>query len=228
METYRIVADKLRLISFLDRMLPPLLEGECYYASLFARKKYHPSADSDKTCLKRIVATDKWWLFHKIAQLEVPTGTYTNKKGEAIHQDALALYLHLNPRDFKKAQVAMLTKLADLIGKQQTSNPIDLALTEVHKAKARSTWVDFDFDTTIPFMSLQSEINACFKVEHAYHVLKTRGGFHLLVNPTHAGEGTWYKQLQNLSVTCDVAGDNMIPVPGTFQGGFEPHLLELS
>ena len=56
-------------------------------------------------------------------------------------------------------------------------------------------------------------------------LLKTRGGFHLLVNLDSVDtlcRKTWYQYLSSLE-GVDAKGDNLTPVPGCIQGGFTPY-----
>ena len=64
--------------------------------------------------------------------------------------------------------------------------------------------------------------------KNACSILYTHGGFHLLVKLEDIEERyqkTWYNQLMDLNP--DVVGDNFIPIPGTYQGGFTPKLTSL-
>lgn len=223
---YKIIHDKQKLLEFIE-FLPELQHDECYYVSLFGRKKYHPSAESDKSQLKRFIATSKPWLLKKINQLSLADGGYTNKAGSAIHQDALVLYICINPRSFAKAQRLTLKKLADAIGNNHTGmNPATIAMSCIHKAKSRTVYIDFDFDG-VKFEDLQHEIK--FHINPtAYSVLKTKNGFHLLIQPSEIIDKfrkTWHKNISGIN-GCDVKGDNLIPVPGCCQGGFIPELLK--
>jgi len=227
MENYKIILDEERFLKFVDWLPELMMEGECYYVALFARKKYHPSANEDKSQCKRFIATTKEWLITKVRQLEIPLGRYVNKNGTAIHNDALALYITVNPRSLPGAQRILLKSLADEIAKGSNSNPYMLAMNSVHKAKSRTCYVDFDFDFAKPnegklfhdFKYYDTFIN-----KDAYHVLETRGGYHLLVNPNKVKEEfkkIWHKKVSEMP-GCDVKGDNLIPIPGCTQGGFCP------
>lgn len=223
---YKIIQDHKRLLEFIE-WLPELQQGECYYASLFGRKKYHPSAESDKSQLKRFIATSKVWLLRKINQLPLADKGYTNKRGVPIHQDALVLYICINPRSFAKAQRLTLKKLADAIGNNhENMNPASIAMSCIHKSKSRTIFVDFDFDN-VRFEDLNHEINS-YVNPTAYSVLKTKNGFHLLIQPSNIIDKfkkTWHKNISGIK-GCDIKGDNLIPVPGCCQGGVTPELLK--
>ena len=91
---YKIVLDEVELENFIV-WLPELLEGECYYLTLFARRKYHNSAMHDKSQCKRVTANSKEWLYKKILQMELAEGAYTNRNGSPVHNDSLALSICL-------------------------------------------------------------------------------------------------------------------------------------
>lgn len=58
-----------------------------------------------------------------------------------------------------------------------------------------------------------------------FKVLDTRGGYHILINPTKVKESyknSFYKTFLKFS---DQQGDLLIPVPGTYQGGYVPKFL---
>jgi hypothetical protein len=221
---YKIILDEDELFRFV-RWLPELIEGECYYLTLFARKKYHASAKNDKSQCKRVTATSKDWVIKKIRQLELPDGTYTNKDGSPVNADSLALYVTVNPRSFALAQRLLLKKLADTVADNGCNmNPASMAMSAIQKAKSRTVYVDFDFDDMHyeEFLHMPKMLN-----HESYSILDTRSGFHLLVDPSRVEDRfkrTWHRSLTSIS-QCDVTGDNLIPVAGCTQGGFMPRLL---
>ncbi len=222
---YRIINDPIALNNFIE-WLPNLEVSECYYVALFARKKYHPSAKNDKSNCTRFTATSKEWLLHKIKGLERSFGSYANKDGSVFHQDALALYININPRDMFKAQANLLKRLADTVtAGHKHMNPASLAMSEIQKAKGVTHYVDFDFDD-VRYDNLMERVNRAIGTNDACTVLTTRGGFHLLVDPTKIAtdcKSTWYNKIKILP-GCDVCGDSLIPVPGCVQGNFTPIL----
>jgi hypothetical protein len=224
---YKIIADKDQLQNFID-WLPALEKNELYYVCLFARKKY-AAADSglvaDKSQLKRFTST-KELLFNKIQQLECAAETY-QVKGVKVPQETLALYINPNPRDLLKATKQSLIRFAELITTDYSGyNPHQEVLSEIQKSAGHKHFMDFDFDHVSVeevMIQLEGKIN-----RDCIHILKTRGGFHALVelekiNPAFVK--TWYNSISSIN-GCDVKGDNLIPMPGTFQGGFIPQLIK--
>ena len=205
--------------------MPELGEEEKYYCSLFSRKKYannwpHPR---DKGQLKRFVST-KERLFSKIKQLEVKLGDY-QLYDLPVQPESLALYIMPNPRDLKKATYNTIIELTELMrdGKKDI-NPHSIALNCIQKSVGRKHFVDFDVDYK-PFdvQKLDGLIN-----RDCVDILETRGGFHLLVRVEQLEakyKKTYYKGILELNV--DQTGDQMIPVPGCYQGGFMPKFVTL-
>ena len=228
MEHYKIITDEQVLKSFID-WLPELAPHEKYYFSLFARSKYASGTNvkSDKAQLKRGVA-DKERLFQKIRQLEVPVGAYL-QKGKPIPQEALALYIKINPRDMQKAALNTLIALAQNVRDGNGSeNPHQEALSQIQQAKSRTYYIDFDIDEKNPerLAEIVSQIEQ-FVNKSAITLLSTRGGIHCLIDPTKIEDAFRKSFYQNISAIPEVdqTGDQLIPVPGTFQGGYMPHFI---
>jgi hypothetical protein len=264
MNKYNVIADEQILRDFID-WLPDLNEDEIYYVCLFSRKKYdvieRPGVSRDKDQLKRFTAQKKD-LYKKIKQLELEYGAYTHKDGSPVPQESLVIYMTLNPRSQTKAAKSLLIELANKVTqKYDNYNVHQLAMPNIHKAKSRTCWVDFDFDynscetewlemeSKIEQPSFTKEIPSKLRYElyvkgmaysyltedygidkpsdHIVKFLRTRGGLHVLVNPENVPEKlkkSFYKNMTSI-LGCDQSGDNMIPIPGCYQGMFIPEFV---
>lgn len=221
--TYRIIEDRDKLLAFID-WLPNLEPGEKFYCSLFARKKYAKGdvMSSDKAQLRRFLS-DKERLYNKIEQLEVKFGAYQVKSG-AVPQEALAFYINPNPRGLEKATYDSILQLTTILkNKRQNYNPQQEVMSCIQRSVGRKLYLDFDIDDAdFDLARLQGLINPS-----ALTILKTRGGFHVLVRLDRVEEvykKTFYRDITVLGV--DQVGDQLLPVPGCVQGGFVPRFVE--
>lgn len=216
---YKIIADEKKLQEFVE-FLPDLGPNEKFYFSLIARKKYWPTIKADKGQLARGTVT-KDNLIDKIRQLECRQGSY-KFEGHKIPNKALAFYIMPNPRDLLKATKGAVKKLLDLaLGDNQGYNPHQEVMSEIQRSKAKTYFLDFDFDKPINFDNFASIVNI-----DAVTFIKTRGGHHVLISPDKVAKEfkhTFYKKITALG--SDVTGDCLLPVPGTYQGGAVVEML---
>lgn len=236
---YKIITDQKELENFID-WLPELEKDETFYCCLFARSKYTKHLDqkishvkSDKAQLKRFTSNKKR-LFDKIKQLECTLGSY-KQKDTIIPQEALALYITINPRSFEKATKNSIKKLLELaLQPYQGYNPYQEVMSEIQKAKSKTRFVSFDFDLEYKgiIKDIEFAINE-FLNEEALTIVETRGGFHVIIDINKIHESfnkIWYNKmallLSKYSSDTDNKGDIMLPVPGTYQGGFTPKMLK--
>lgn len=233
---YKLINDEEILKDFIN-WLPRLEQDECLYGCLFARSKYAKNEDgsnkfphikTDKAQLKRFTISKKHDLFDKLKQLECPIGSYKTKDGDDIPQESLAVYLTINPRSQKKALFDLSKRLIQILESDgHNYNVHQEALSAIQRSKSRTFYVDFDLDEPSE-QHLYSIKNYLINPE-ACTWLQTRGGYHLLVDPLRVSEKykkTWYNGIKGLSSIDKTAGnDTMIPIPGTFQGGFTPRFV---
>lgn len=224
MSNYSIIKDEQALREFIE-WLPDLERHETFYVALFARKKYCADIKyikTDKAQCRRMTS-DKGHLFNKIQQLEIPLGAY-EIKGITIPQEALALYISVNPRDFLKATRQSLIKMANLLAMEYNGyNPHQEVMSEIHRACSRKVWFDLDIDDP-DFDGIRSEVLESINPE-CVKFLRTKNGCHVLIElkKIHKSfEKSWYQNLTKIK-GVDVRGDNLIPVVGCTQGGFVPY-----
>lgn len=221
---YQIIKNETILKEFID-WLPDLKETETYYITLFARSKYLPKDSplkSDKSQLKRVTSR-KEYIIDKLKQMECEIGSY-KQKDFIIPQESLAAYITPNPRCLEKAAKESLKKFAELITKPYDGyNPHQEVMSQIQKSCNRKVYFDLDFDN----VELDYIKENVFKFinKDCLHILRTRGGFHVLIEVGKISkefEKSWYKNITSLS-GIDVRGDNLLPIPGCSQGNFIPH-----
>jgi hypothetical protein len=224
---YQIITNEEKLKQFID-FLPELSNNECYYVSLFARKKYCSLLKNDKQQLKRFVAK-KDYLYDKIKQLETEIGTY--KVGNIIiPNEALAVYITPNPRSNIKAAIELQYELLRKLLEPEKTYDLNinaLSLNHLQTSGGTKYFMDFDYDNVI-LDEILLQISESINLD-ACSVVITRGGFHLLVHLNKIKKEyvkSWYNNLTKIK-NCDVRGsDNLLPIPGTTQGNFTPVLIE--
>lgn len=224
---YQILMDEAELDRFIE-WLPDLEENELIYCALFTRKKYsntetHPWIKADKNHIRRFTS-NKERLKDKIKQLECPLGSYVVKgkggEGFVVPQESLVLYCTPNPRDTWKATIQGAIDLMKVVQCQgKNSNPHQEILSTIQRTCSRKRVITFDVDNKDQNI-LDRFTDVCGK---AVDVVETRGGYHFLVWPKEMPKNTkWY---QNLSEVSDVTGDALLPIPGTFQGGWTVKMI---
>lgn len=242
MNKYKIITEKEKLLSFID-WLPELKYDETYYLCLFSRSKYSKGVihiSSDKQQLTR-KTSNKEFMFEKIQQMEVEVGTYYQRHNP-IPQESLALYINPNPRSLHKAAIESLKKFADLVTKPYSGyNPHQEVLSEIQKSKSRTVYFDIDFDN----VTIEDTLPLCENIinKDSIHIVKTRGGFHFLIEIDKIDKKymkTWYnniiklpgidikdKRTINENNEEEFEANGMIPVIGTYQGGFTPEFINI-
>ena len=237
--TYKIVKDEEALKRFID-FLPDLEEGQKFYYSLFARKKYGATEGlkSDKCQLKRGTTT-KERMLRDFKKLETVVGTYT-LDDLVINQDSLVLYITPNPRDMHKAALnTAKTIVSDMAQGKRLKSPSAMALNEIQTAGVKKFFnVDIDFNEKgkaepRSFVKRYLEVDAVGHINgDAMHFVNTRGGFHILVELDKIKDEykkTWYmffnKHADTELYSIDMSnGDGMLPVCGCVQSDFVPYL----
>jgi hypothetical protein len=222
-----VILDERELDRFIDHFLPDTEPHEKFYVALFARQKYTNqkigNTNSDKSHLSRFLTTKKT-LKGKIQKMEVPLGVYKNKKGDVIPQEALAVYIHPNPRDLRLATIRGIAKLAECVEKDDFLDPVQRMITMAHKCPiSKKPFVIFDIDTkgahTLEKVSaITNDWHKTLVTHGGYHIIIKREWFSLIADHNKM----WYTKLMELS---DQHGDLMIPVPGCTQGNNYPYFL---
>lgn len=234
---YKIIKDEKEFNKFLE-WLPELEDGQKFYFSLFARKKFGKTdgLKADKGQLKRFTASKEQAL-NKIKKLEVELDSY-EVDGVKVNEESLVLYVTVNPRDMHKAGLKTAKELVSMMADGKTIyNPQSVALNQIQVTGVKR-YFDIDLDLkegqTLSHLELydllmdKDLINAGAVDKN---IIKTRGGYHILVELDKISEyykKSWYNnfsQLKDERFTIMMNGDNMTPVPGCIQSDFIPYLI---
>lgn len=216
---YKIINDEEAFRSFIE-WLPECKPNEQYYMSLLARNKYSPNVKIGSKCQLTRKTSSKEYIFQKVKQMECAIGSY-QEKGVDIPQEALALYITVNPRDLWKATLRTAKKmLTNIECNAINSNPQAEAMSEIQNCAGERKYIVFDLDSKEEGV-LQKALSIC---ENKCAVIETRGGYHILVkkDETKSLPKDWHPRLAEI---CDVNGDELSPVVGCIQGGFIPKLI---
>lgn len=222
---YKIILNENKFDEFIN-WLPETKDSECFYIQLFGRRKYTkiPLQQGEQSLARFVCKKEQ--IKYKIRQLETQLGTYRNRSIE-LPQECLALYITPNPRCHEKAAKQLLKVLADRITKPyENYNLHNLTMTELHKSIGTKYYIDFDFDN-INFTDIKDKLFSYINKE-ALTVIKTRGGFHLLVKIANVNKEftkTWYNNISSLGI--DAKGKDLLNFVGCVQGDFIPHFLEI-
>lgn len=229
---YEVISSPLELKKFID-WLPDLEPGEAFYTTLLARNKYVKELglgtfNSDRhQCARFLIKKDR--LYNKIWSTEAPLGSYV-VKGTVVPQAALACYINPNPRGLVRAQPDIIQRLVRNVMLSHKDARVDEdVMTAIHKTIGRKIYMDFDIDGEFNLNELAKNVATCVNPE-AVSIVITRGGYHILVKVAEIKDEyrrTWYHRLRAL-VGVDVVGDTLLPIPGTYQGGFTPRLHALN
>jgi hypothetical protein len=234
---YKIVKCEETFSQFLD-WLPELEDGQKFYFSLFARKKYGKTEGlkADKGQLKRFTASKEQAL-NKIKKLEVELGSY-EIDGVKVNEESLVLYMTVNPRDMHKAGLKTAKELVYMMAEGKTIyNPQSVALNQIQVTGVKK-YFDIDLDlkeektlSHIQLYDLLCQNQLINEDAIKNNIVKTRGGYHILVELDKISEPykkSWFtnfSQLKDDRFTIMMNGDNMTPVPGCIQSDFIPYLI---
>lgn len=229
MSNYKLILNENELDRFIA-ILPETNEDEKYYISLFARRKYDKTkvVSTNKAQIKRVLAK-KELIKDKIRQMEVAFGAYTDN-GNSIPEEALALYISINPCSLHKGGLLLLRAMAERLYAGEMLNTHTLALNCIKSSSSKKKYFDFDFDFKEEFDDEQEVIKRIQRVlsSSQFEIVKTRGGLHLLVKLDSNLQKTWHPEITKLKCDeFDIMSNSkgLTPIPGCRQGDFSPILI---
>lgn len=237
-----MIYDDVELQKFLN-ILPDLENDEVYFISLAARKKYLTIEEQKEINLNhaemfnRMVIRSKERIPRIITRL---SGNGYYSKNDMLYPDkCLVAYFNVNPTSMLAAYQEFSNNMTKyVIELAKNKNPIENhsmtklrkldveLMNSIQRKRSRKTFIDIDVDTKD--ISILNGMRNVFNINGVvYHVISTHGGYHiLLVRSTISFNYT--KVVRDYNALTDseviVNSNEMIPMPGTMQGG---HLVKL-
>ena len=126
----------------------------------------------------------------------------------------------------KKSSIKTCKLLLDNIEKDRYQNPKSIALNAIQVSKGTTYFVDFDFDIQNKDFDrhIKDIVFEATGNEDCFNIVKTRGGYHVLIDPSKTTEKRWYQNMTENKL-IDQKGDLLLPVVGCCQGDFVPHFI---
>jgi hypothetical protein len=174
-------------------------------------------------------------LVQRLQEYEIVYGLYKDNAGVNLPEHVMALYGTFNPRSTKKATIATIKHLIDVISSAPKDEDnickLDSVIkTEIHRSCKQTIFLDIDIDTKDPeiytkLMGLLQREKICPHV-----VIETHGGYHVMIcllNLTKNQKMFLYNKLMREidSKLVEFNNGNQCPIPGTIQGGFKVRML---
>ncbi|MBN2531844.1 MAG: hypothetical protein JXB88_03075 [Spirochaetales bacterium] len=183
-----------------------------------------------------------------LKRFHIQTGGYTDTRCNPLPPECFVLYFTINPKSIMKAVKHFIGRYLDYLfelsgtdKKEEIWEKMKLLdshiMTDVQSNNSRNKYfIDLDFDTVDKNAGnkyVKEFINTTLKGQSEYYVIETRGGYHILItrkSMSDSARKTFYTKVKE----CEVAGkkelgdrfevivnkQEMIPLPGTLQGGF--------
>lgn len=242
-----LIHDRKEYLKFLE-YLPELENDEVYFLSLSARNKYltdeeRVEYDLGRTeMFSRQIAFDKDGIIHALNKMRADLDVRTTRNGSPMPEHCLVVYINVHPSSTLKAYRRFSEQMdrhyeEAFLGLRNGSEASDMwipfrrittnLMNHIQKATSRKLLVDVDIDGDDEKESRQlvQEVNDFLSAHGCGRmVVKTQGGFHVLVPSKYLGkEVPLFQKLQELdkqtSGEVKFNGNAMVPLPGTKQAG---------
>ncbi|BBM82425.1 hypothetical protein UABAM_00768 [Candidatus Uabimicrobium amorphum] len=248
MDFYNFIYCEKQVQRFVSQILFPLEEDEVVVLFLAARKKYAPQQAIKKEFLQRKIVTKRESFLRKLKQFNCQRGAYFDAEGNDIREEACVVYCTANPRSTVAAAKNLITTFTDYLFSLAVSSSerkkftgiYQKTLSEIQKCRARKHYVDIDFDVVDKnkgkkYVRDFLQIIATSK----HHIIETRGGYHILIEKqtmTADIGRVMYKQIEAINregkqifgekFEVIINRQDMLPIPGTKQGGFAVCIID--
>lgn len=248
---YRFVYSEDEVKKFFS-ILSPLKPDEAYFVSLSARNKYltdeeRKAIDLGRTEMfaRKLIKQYTYEAFIRtIRTYEVNDGGFTSRSNIPLPEKCIVIYANINPvsgraalKEFYEKTTQLLFDLSDDKDSRKRLASLDTELMNCYqRAKGTKKFIDIDCDVPDEGIDIVELVIAELKANGVdYHVIKTKGGFHILIDRStlHYNYTTIINKANKLAVErfghaeVVVNKNNMVVIPGTIQAGFNVHFLDM-
>lgn len=244
---HSLIQDQEQFNLFVD-ILPDLIRDEVYFLSLSARNKYLTEEERIEFDLGRTemfsrqIAFDKEGISLAMDRMRADLDVRRTRNGSLIPEKCLVAYMNIHPSSTVKAYRAFSSQMdrhyeEAFMGTLNGSTASDMwipfrrmstnLMNHIQKSASRKLMVDIDIDgeDLLDSSRLVEDVTN-FLTEHEvpYHIVKTQGGYHVLVRTEYLGKHVpLFKVISELDkdTTGEVKFNSnaMVPIPGTLQAG---------
>ena len=234
---YNLIHDTNQIKMFVNLLEDPTSD-ESYVLSLSARKKYLTKEEQElykmkgKEMFLRQICNMKDEYLKQVRRYCCMEGSSTTRAGEDLPSHSLIIFANINPSSYKHAFVKFQTKMLEYLveGNDQKIKSLTTTFnTEIQRTRSRKIWIDVDFDIDKNNIgSLQAVIIKLKSQGVEYHVIETKGGFHLMMRretvkfnyPELIAFFHKLESTQNSKYEVIINKNDTVPLPGTYQEGF--------
>jgi len=244
-----LIHDEEQVKKFYD-LISPLEKDEVFFLSLSARNKYLTEEERREVgCLRsemfgrKIVKEDSFEYFLRaIRSYELQNGWFN--KGRLLPDKCLVVYANINPSSglaalkefYERANEILFSLHTDGSMYREVRSMDTILMNCYQRSRSRKNWVDIDIDASghtagMYYLGVLLDHFRSNGVE--CHPIATKSGYHILLKRSTIK----YNYTEMVRRSDDaikvidpgfevvVNANEMIPIPGTLQSGFEVRLI---
>lgn len=218
-----------------------------YFVALFSRRKYGDISTATQVLQQNVITEPNNQLLNTIKRYEVQVECYTDKiTRKPIPNDALVIYLNINPRSMLKASTNFSNHITHLFAETITNNNsnnnsqfkhlLSKFRSFIHASQiSQPPYIELDIDTKDrAWLQKMKERVLQPITQYIVCIIETRGGYHIVLNNRtitkqiksqlymniHRDKSFEFTENGVVKKYIELHSDPSPPVPGTIQGGF--------